>query len=164
MSTKQRATYGTEITAAYVGERTRDADAPGEKPWGHHLWDVTLTREGQSITFPYRMGLAHEQTKCGKPKPFALRYVARPYATCYHERCERAGWQPTPPDLYDVLTGLKADATDGETFADWAANFGLDTDSIKARELYFACQESENRSRRFFGADWSAIVEDEDYV
>lgn len=160
-----RATYGTEIAANYVGKRTQEPDSPGEKPWEHHLWDVTLTREGQSITFPYRMGLAHEQTKCGKRKPQIIgRYAIRPMRVCDHVRCENAGWQPAPPNLYDVLTSLKADATHGETFADWCANYGYDTDSRKAMETYLACQESENRSRRFFGADWERIVEDEEYV
>lgn len=158
-------TYGTEISSTYIGKRTEKPNSPDEKPWEHHLWDVTLTREGQSITLPYRMGLAHEQTKCGKPRPNApTRYVRRPYETCGHERCEKAGWQPTPPRLYDVLTSLKADATHGETFADWCANYGYDTDSRRAMETYLACQESEDQSRRFFGTDWPALLEDEDYV
>lgn len=157
-------TYGTTLTAVHRGKHTQQPQLPDEKPWEHHLWDVTLTREGQSITFPYRMGIGNEQTKCGKPKPSTTRYVPRPENTCHHVGCERAGWLPTPPDLYAVLTSLKADATNGETFADWAANFGMDTDSIRARDLYFACQQSEDQSKRFFGADWARIMEDEDYT
>lgn len=157
-------TYGTEITAQYIGRRTQEPDSPGERGWEHHLWEVTLTREGQTISFPYRMGLAHEQTKCGKRHPgLSGRYAVRPMAVCHHVRCENAGWQPTPPTLYDVLTSLKADVTNGETFEDWCGNYGMDTDSRKAMDLYLACQESETRSRRFFGSDWSLILADEDY-
>jgi hypothetical protein len=164
MNANSRATYGTEISSTYLGQQV-ERDERGRPEWPHHAWNVTLTREDQSITFPYRMGLGHEQTKCGKPKPSTIsRYVQRPMQTCGHVRCEDAGWQPTPPTLYDVLTGLKADATDGETFADWCANYGYDTDSWQAMETYLACQESEDRSRRFFGADWPRIVEDEDYA
>lgn len=162
--TPEVSTYGTTITAEYRGKQTREPDPIDGRPWTHHLWDVTLTRNGESITFPYRMGEAHEQTKCGKPKPNAVtRYVQRAYQTCYHYRCDRAGWQPTPPTLYDVLTALKADRTDGESFHDWCSNFGMDDDSIRARDLYFACQQSEDRSRRFFGADWAVICDDENY-
>jgi hypothetical protein len=168
VTTKQTSTYGTTITSTYVGIRERD-EREGETSWRHHLWrhhlwDVTLTREGQSITFPYRMGTAHEQTKCGRPKPSTTRYRPTPETVCGHMRCVSAGWQPVPPTLYDVLTSLKADCVNGQTFADWCSDFGMDVDSIKARELYFACQESENRSQRFFGADWSAILDDDDYV
>ena len=163
-TTDTRNRYGTTLVANYVGERTDKGDGPGQD-WDHLLWDVTLTREGSDpITFPFRMGMAHQQTKCGKPMPLVTRYRATPESVCGHVTCAAKGWQPTPPSLYDVLCSLKADATDGRTFAEWAGDFGMDTDSIKARDLYFACQESENRSRRFFGADWERIVEDEDYV
>lgn len=63
-----------------------------------------------------------------------------------------------------MLCSLKADATGGETFGDWCSSYGYDTDSRKALDTYLACQESEERSRRFFGADWPLIVKDEDYV
>lgn len=151
-------TYGTTIASTYLGKRTDDSR------WEHHAWDVTLTREGESITFPYMMGTGLEQTKCGKPKPSAGRYVPQTFAVCQHSRCEHAGWQPTPPTLYDVLTGLKADDTQGRTFREWAGDFGMDTDSRKAMDLYLACQESTDRSHRFFGTDWTRITDDEDYI
>lgn len=161
-TTKERATYGTEISSEYVGKRTRPPEIPGERPWEHHLWKITLTREGQSITFEYSAGTAHEQTRCGIAKPSMVsRYV--PKIPCEHTRCWSAGWMPAPPTLYDALTSLKADRTGGETFGDWCRDFGMDTDSRKAMDLYLACQESEERSRRFFGSDWSAICDDEDY-
>lgn len=149
--------YGTEITTNYVRQAADDGG------WGHHLWDVTLTRKGQSIAFPYRMGLGHEQTKCGKPKPSTTRFVPQPQNVCGHVGCQNAGWKPTPPDLYTILTGLKMDRTDGEFFGDWCTSLGYDTDSRKALDMYLACQASEDRSRRFFGTAWSLILEDEDY-
>lgn len=151
-------TYGTVISATYVGRRDREE-------WPHHLWDVTLTRDGQTLTLPYKMGLGHEQTKCGKRHPGGGigRYRIMPELVCRHQRCANAGWEPAPPTLYDVLGSLKADCVHGESFADWATGLGMDADSITARELYFACQTSEDRSRKFFGSDWSAICDDEDY-
>ena len=149
-------TYGTTLTATYAGLSTGD--------WPAHAWIVTLTRGDQTLTMPYQMGLGHEQTKCGKPKPPTNRWVPRPEQVCAHVRCANADWQPTPPDLYAVLCSLKADAPMGASFAEWATEYGMDTDSIKARELYFACQTSEDRSKKFFGSDWTAILDDDDYI
>lgn len=145
-------TYGTEISSVFVGTMH-------DKEWSHFAWQVTLTREDKTRVIPYKMGLGHEQTKCGQ------RIAGSHYRTlpCHHVRCHNAGPQPTPPTLYDVLTSLKADATHGETFEDWCANFGESTDSRKAMDTYLACQQSEVESRKFFGADWPKIIEDEEY-
>lgn len=149
-------TYGTTLTATYVGLSIGD--------WPAHSWNVTLTRGDETMTVPFTMGVGNEQTKCGKPKPVTTRYIPRPENTCHHVRCEHAGWQPVPPDLYSILCALKADAPMGASFAEWCAEYGMDTDSTKARELYFACQTSEDRSKKFFGSDWTAILDDDDYV
>lgn len=148
MTTATRSTYGTTIEVVFVGKVNK---------WDSQMfeWRVTLTRDEKTRVLPYWMGLGHVQTKCGKRWDREL--------PCYHARCSNAGPQPTPPDLYSVLTSLKSDATDGETFEDWCANFGYDTDSRKAMDTYLACQASENESRRFFGADWPRIIEDEEY-
>ena len=50
----------------------------------------------------------------------------------------------TLPTLADVLYGLVLDgsiAINPETFEDWAADLGFDSDSIKARDTYFECQQ-----------------------
>jgi hypothetical protein len=148
-----RDTYGTEISTQFVGKIN-------DKEWPHFEWRVTLTRGDQKHTMPYSMGLAHVQTKCGKRIETHTRYRHRP---CEHVRCQ-GDPVPTPPTLYDVLTGLKSDATEGRTFAEWCGDYGYDTDSRKAMTTYLACQESETASRRLFGADWERLLQDEDYT
>lgn len=148
-----RQTYGTEISSEFIGKREEDG-------WPHFEWRVTLTRGDQKRVLPYRMGLAHVQTLCGKPLRMFGKFVDRP---CSHVRCQGEP-KPTPPDLYSVLCSLKADATMGEGFDEWCGNYGLDTDSRKAMDTYLACQASEAESRRLFGSDWYLILEDEDYV
>jgi hypothetical protein len=153
-------TYDTVVTAVLVGPSKDD------EGWEHFLWDVTLTRHGvirDAVSFPYRMGLAHQRTKCGKPMPTTNRYRPTPENVCGHVTCASAGFKPVPPSLYDVLCSLKADATDGRSFSEWCGDYGMDTDSRKALDLYLACEESEVRSRKFFGSDWPLIVADEDY-
>lgn len=149
----KRRTYGIEISSTFVA-RVDDAE------WPHFEWRVTLTREGKTRVLPYKMGLGHVTTKCGKRVETHRRHVHRP---CDHARCQ-GELKPTPPDLYDVLTSLKADDTQGETFEDWCGNYGYDTDSRKAMDTYLACQTSTTESRKFFGLDWPKIVEDEQYT
>lgn len=49
-----------------------------------------------------------------------------------------------PPALADVLACLLQDGegTEWESFESWADNYGYDTDSRKAEEVYRACQEA----------------------
>jgi hypothetical protein len=153
-------TYGTTITAELIGERT------DENNWPHFEWRVTLTRDGLAgagsggqvkWSFPYRMGLGHVQTPCGKPQG-----AWRGETPCQHVRCQ-GKWKPAPPDLYAVFCSLKADDTMGRTYNEWCGDYGFDTDSRKAMDTYLACQKSEADSRRFFGEDWLRIISDEDY-
>jgi hypothetical protein len=49
--------------------------------------------------------------------------------------------RPTAPDLDDWLFSVVEDAEAAEmTFEDWAREFGYDTDSRKALEVFLACQ------------------------
>ncbi len=52
------------------------------------------------------------------------------------------------PDAYSVLACLKDDA--GDSFADFCANYGYDTDSISAERTYHAVLEQERNMRRLF--------------
>lgn len=53
-----------------------------------------------------------------------------------------------PPSAYHVLACLTKN--DPGTFADFCADFGYDSDSIKAQKIYFAVQEEWNAIRRMF--------------
>lgn len=49
------------------------------------------------------------------------------------------------PKATDVLYSLFLDCTQGEDFIDWCANYGYDSDSIKAMKIYEACQANETK-------------------
>jgi hypothetical protein len=144
--------YGTEIESQFIA-KIEDGE------WPHFEWRVTLKRDGKVYTLPYKMGLGHIQTPCKKRIQKGGRYVDRP---CTHVRCEGRE-VPIPPDLYTVFCSLKSDATRGATFQEWCFDYGYDTDSRKAMDTYIACQESENECQKFFGAEWSRLLEDEEY-
>jgi hypothetical protein len=49
--------------------------------------------------------------------------------------------KPVNPKALDVLFSLTIDASAcDESFSDWCSNFGYDTDSRKALDLYLKCQ------------------------
>lgn len=152
-------TYDTVLTNEYVGKRT------DETGWEHYLWTVTLVRHGvtqDKWTFPYRMGVGHVRSRCGKDWPTHGRYPMADQP-CKHVQCFRIGPVAKEPDLYHVLTSIKGDCTYGATFAEWCADYGLNTDSRSAMDLYLACQESETKGAKFFGEAWSELLDDEDY-
>ena len=56
---------------------------------------------------------------------------------------------PKKPTLDDVLHSLVNDAeAENMSFQDWCDNFGYDTDSRKALDLYLLCQENAQRLRK----------------
>ena len=58
--------------------------------------------------------------------------------------------QPIPPTLPDVLSCLVADCLgvrDGQTFEEWAREFGYDIDSRTAEKVYRGCVE-----------EWQALI------
>ena len=59
------------------------------------------------------------------------------------------GQKAITPTLDDVLYALCSDASAcDESFEDWCSNYGFDTDSRKALEMYLACQESATKLRK----------------
>lgn len=62
------------------------------------------------------------------------------------------------PNLVDVVQPLLCDAegVDARTFDEWAGDYGYDTDSRRALEIYLHCQEIARVMRQLFGADLDA--------
>jgi hypothetical protein len=57
--------------------------------------------------------------------------------------------KPVTPKLDDVLACLVRDAVGSaaQTFDDWCSDYGYDTDSRKALDIYIACQETAKKLR-----------------
>lgn len=106
-------------------------------------WQITLVKNGVTLSTEHTMGCAFRRfmaAKGWKPVPQVM-FGKRP---TYNQRAQLERSKPTPPELDDVLYSLYLDASsvDGYTFADWADDFGYSDDSIKAREIYFVCQNT----------------------
>lgn len=50
-----------------------------------------------------------------------------------------------PPTAEDVLDSLRLDIAGDESFAEWCANLGYDTDSRKALALFESCMSARNQ-------------------
>jgi hypothetical protein len=56
------------------------------------------------------------------------------------------------PTAYDLLYSLQLDCASGDrSFADWCADFGYDSDSIKALNVYQACCDTIPKLRKALG-------------
>lgn len=125
------AAQGITYTAALMGETKRDG-------WACDEWRVRLEKRAQpdkaaaSMETRFYTGLGHR----AKPK-------------------RRTSWDDSPrpvaPTAASVLYSLLADAAGAEKpFDYWAADYGYDTDSIKALNTYNACCEIRRQVNAFF--------------
>lgn len=119
-----------DYTAALVGETNRDG-------WICDEWRVTLTKRAAPAEYT--------PNKPGK----ALASMDTRYFTGTGHRAKprkRMSWdnspRPVAPTAASVLYSLLLDAQGAEQpFGYWAADYGYDTDSIKALGIYNACCE-----------------------
>lgn len=128
------AAAGIEFSALLVGATKREK-------WECDQWVIQFRKIGNGAIhlFDYFTGTGHRVKS--KNYPYNMRPVA-PFAAI-------------------VLYGLISDESlAADTFEDFCANCGYDTDSRKALENYLACQEEGAKLRKIFtGAQLSEIRE-----
>lgn len=128
------AAQGITYAAALMGETKRDG-------WACDEWRVLFEKRAQSgekigdMETRFYTGLGHR----AKPK-------------------RRTSWtnepRPVAPTAASVLHSLLLDAQGAEQpFDYWAADYGYDTDSIKALNTYNACCEIRRQVNTFFTHD-----------
>lgn len=127
-----------------------------QKAWAHDLWRVVLKKGNFSFTTSYRTGLGHRKLAAGvslKNGEWGNRYQGK-----YTKSIEKAARDglivPSTPKLADVIYSLVCDAGVGDmSFSDWCSDFGYNTDSIKAREMYLACGETRANLLKLVGRE-----------
>lgn len=116
--------------AATGGQRTLRDD------WECFQWEVKfsrLTNLKQSFSTQFYCGLGHIK--------------ANRYPVGHWARSE----VPVPPTAADVLYSLLSDSeARNQSFADWCADLGYDSDSIKALNTYNACVAADSLLREVF--------------
>lgn len=140
-----------EMTAVHAGAQMRD-QGEGQKKWECDAWRITFTRtiqENARIThksegFDYYTGIGHRKA----PKPMSWNNLQSPREI---ERWKKENAKPVKPDAAGVLYSLVMDASaNDQSFNDWCADYGYDTDSRKAFETYQACCDAAKQLNRLF--------------
>ena len=128
--------------------------------WPCVSYEVTITFKGKEvIRTTYRMGLGFVDIKKARPDSFAQRWSdedqemiytweRKPYAKFQDKQrqaniaAKLARRQNVTPALAEVLHCLLMDGEaffNAQSFEDWASDFGYDSDSRKAEEIYRKC-------------------------
>ena len=118
-------------------------------------FQITITRNGQSYTFPYFQGTAHRVHK-RSGEPWKMHY-GRP--TVHDVEQFNKFSRPSDPSLSDVLYCLVSDASsvrNGEKFEDWANELGYNPDSRQDEKCFNACLETWRALLRL-GADFEEL-------
>lgn len=115
-------------------------------------WIVTVKGPAGSFDTDYTQGSAHREVR-GRATSIGIstcpwKPVPRFPATLDGELMAQNS-RPTHPKAINVLYCLALDASAAaDTFEDFCDNFGYDTDSRSALEMYLACQEIGGKLRR----------------
>ncbi len=151
------------------------ADSKDSKPWVHLAFSVRLMRNGREVlTTPYKLGVGHvpkgallavravtldeqycQNTLRNNKTP---RIDAPGYLSLLEKAARLAKVAPTLPDVLDSLVSDGAAYFDAETFEGWASNYGYDTDSRKAEQVWRACDEIGRKLARVLNAEELATL------
>lgn len=156
-----------EISGAHV--------ATDDSNWDHVAVTVTIKRgamQGRppvSVSFPYSMGLGLANWKgvlartARGDNDYPLIRAMAGLGSLHNEHARNLAAKHLPSFVRrvnpaEVLAGVCRDAQDAtdRSFADWASDYGYDTDSRKAERIYLACQEEGHKARKLIDAATAA--------
>lgn len=160
-----RDTFGITVDLKFVPFSQSRSYKKGYKTTELNLnWEATIRHNGRDIlTTDYSAGCGHmDCVKNYNPKIHGVKYSIV-HADCMAFEAEKGklatparwGSKPIPtPEAVDVLYCLVLDSDALEyDFEEWAANFGYDTDSRKAEEIYRACLDIGLKLIRAIGSE-----------
>lgn len=118
-------------------------------------WNVTISYNGKEYTSSYISGIGNRKL---------IRSVKKERNRYYNsmwgefktelEACKAQWLKLVDPDLTDVMSCLLNDGRSAEgTFEDFAGEFGYDTDSRKALEIYLTCQVTRGKMINMLGLE-----------
>ena len=146
------AKWGVRMDVVYTGHRRYFADDTDTRD----TYRITLKRGDRSMSFDYGASLNDSQARSESDGPY-WRKRANDRARSDRLMYKGPNLRAKSPTMYDIVCCVCKD--DPESFEDWCANFGYDTDSRKALDTYLACQKQAEDFRRLCGAD-SAMLDE----
>jgi len=135
-----------DIACTYMGTTSRDN-------WNCDEWRFTLTRKEsgniERFEFPFFTGVGLRQ-----PSNVPTKYPAPLKAKHQWEK-------PVAPHPADLVYSLLLDgAAANVSFNDWCADYGYDSDSIKALSTYQECCKTGETMRRMFTVEQRQALAD----
>ncbi len=142
--------------------------------WPHIAYSVTLAFNDKLVlSIPFKLGIGHIELSKARPDSVLNRYtdqeysmlntwLSKPNATFTNKLLQAqvatklAVLQKVFPTLPSVLHSLLTDGeafTSSMTFEDWCGNFGYETDSRKAEDIYRTCDDIGRKLSRGIPAD-----------
>lgn len=127
-----------------------------KEEWPNILYRFTFSRNGKSLSTEYRLGVGHvqwpkryEDIPAGGDAAVFNTLRSNPNAQLKNKlehalaAALLARIQKVTPKPHEVLSAICDDGISAHvsSFDDYAANFGMDSDSIKARRIYDHCAE-----------------------
>jgi len=142
---------GITFAAVLTGSGKRD-------DWECDSWSVSFTRSGKErFVTDYHTGIGHRQSK--QPMPADIKRLGKNILARLD--WERMCVKPVTPQAASVLYSLLLDAQGAEqNFIDWCAEYGYDSDSMKAHKIYTACCEILQKVRAFFTNEERATMQE----
>lgn len=142
---------GVVYEAFFTGPTKRDN-------WDCDSWKVTFSVSGKaSESFDFYTGTGHRRR--ATKMPASVSRNPRSMASVIWK--EKHPEFPVTPCAASVLYSVIMDSTATEqSFADWCSEFGYDTDSRKAMDLYLLCQANSDKLHRVFNPQQVADLRD----
>lgn len=159
-------TATTERAAGILSKLTLELSGPhtdyvSDEEWRRNanLWLVTIHHQlGRHHQFKFWMGaglVTYEPARGRRSVEPPARMAWDHYGPGI-----AAVAKPAEPQLGDLLACLASDARLGdETFDDFCADLGYDTDSRKAEASWRQCRVDRDRLHAFFGADFDDFLD-----
>ena len=142
---------GLTLTSVHMG-----LEEVGEKnnKYLQDKWTVTVSYKDHSYSTQYSAGIGHRKliTSVKKERNQYWNNITHSYKN-EREACNAQWLKLIPPTLSDVMYCLLVDARCVEgTFEDYCSEFGIDSDSRKALDVYLACQETRTAIIKMLGS------------
>lgn len=148
--------WGIVFTAVLVGPTVRKDWGHDGKPWQCDQWRAEFykmaDRTAPLYSADYYTGTGHRIVPAGQARTIAdeLRKSGGRETLCIEEM-RRAFTKPVAPSAASVLHSLTLDASAADSsFADWCADMGMNSDSIKDLHTYQACCAIGQELRKLF--------------
>lgn len=121
-------------------------------------WKITLSRGRRQLIFPFWNSFSDTHYEDGA-KGWAEKRLAsvERQALIRNGVAAGHGWA-LPPTAYDILACISSDHNCPETFEEWCAEFGYDTDSRRAEAVYRRCKDFAYKLIRFFTSEELAAL------